>query len=95
MDVHGSVGDVLKHCVIGPSEPVGFLHRLVVPVGPVHKVFKQRDGKGVGHFTLHHNVSVCAICVSISNKEEILTLLQSVHIKIMIATSKMCIQVKS
>lgn len=70
MDVHGSVGDVLKHCVIGPRESIGFLHRLVVPVGPVHEVFKQRDGKGVGRFTMHHNVSVCPICVSISEKEK-------------------------
>lgn len=71
MDVHRPVGDVLQHRVIGSCKSIGFLHRLVIPVRPIHKVFKQGDGKRMGDFPLHNNVSVCAICVGISATENI------------------------
>lgn len=71
MDVHRPVGDVLQHRVIGSRKSIGFLYRLVIPVRPIHIVFKQGDGKRMGDFPLHHNVSVCAIRVCISATENI------------------------
>ena len=68
VDVHGPVCDVQQHSVVLPAELVGTLDGHVIPVGPVHPVFEDGDGKGV-RYLLHHRVSTGAIQFAVSGWE--------------------------
>lgn len=64
MNVHGSVRDVQQHSVVLPAELVGALDAHMVPVRPVHPVFKDGDCERV-RYLLHHRVSAGAVQLGI------------------------------
>lgn len=63
MDVERSVCGVDQELAAGAVVFVAFLHRARVPVGPVHGVLEQRQGKRVRQRSVEHGVSVVAVQV--------------------------------
>lgn len=63
VDVKRPVCGVDQELAIGAVVLVAFLHRARVPVGPVHGVLEQRQGKRVRQRSVVHGVSVVALQV--------------------------------
>lgn len=69
VDVEWPVCGVDQELAAGAVVLVAFLYRAGVPVGPVHGVLKQRQGKRVRQRSVEHGVSVVAVQVRESDTQ--------------------------
>lgn len=61
MDVHGEVQLVTDDLLVLPSELVGTIDALGVPVCPIQAVFKNCDGKGMWEALTNDSFAVTAV----------------------------------